>query len=289
MLTILLPVDFSEGSMRTCHYAIKLCATKKARIILFHIYPDQLMIPDSSFPVGMDNDAFINTELIETLRKQSEINMHQFSEKLNEFIKKENIDTIEIIRKITGGDPGRAMQDVISEIGPELIVMGTRGDGNKGFLEGNMAEKIMDKTKIPVFAIPNSAEPIRFENVMYATNFSDNDFANIRAVVKLFEAFDTSLHVVHFKLTGHSGNHEKVMDTLRLTLKEKFPEKKVAFHLFDSEDKAESLNLFVKENKIDLITFIAHKTGILKNLFSHKIHKKDFFKLELPMLAMHEE
>jgi hypothetical protein len=79
------------------------------------------------------------------------------------------------------------------------------------------------------------------------------------------------------------------MEELKNALTKEFPTKKIIFHLFDAEDKSDSLKAFIEQNEIDLISFIAHKNSIFKNLFSNKIHKKDFFKLELPMLALHED
>lgn len=288
MRTILIPIDFSDGSMQSCQFAIELCGSKPAKLMLFHIYPDQLMIPDSSFPVGVDSDSFLNSEFISELRKQSEKNMETFIHNLKDYLEKNKLDNFKLKHSIVGGDPEWEIQEVIKEIKPDFIVMGTRGEGKKGFLEGSMSEKIMSKTKVPVFAVPFSKGPISFKNVMYATNFSDQDFDNMKSLVVLFDKFDTRFHIVHFNIHPDSESVNTKMEDLKNALLMEFPSKKLIFHLFDAENKSDSLKTFIEQNKIDLITFIAHKKSIFKNLFSHKINKKDFFKLELPMLALHE-
>lgn len=289
MKTILIPIDFSEGSMQSCYYAIKLCGAKPAKLMLFHIYPDQLMIPDSSFPVGVDSDSFLNTEFVAELRKQSELNMKKFIHNLEGFLTDKSLSNFKLSHSIVGGDPEWEIQEVIKEIKPEFIVMGTRGEGKKGFLEGSMSEKIMSKTSIPVFAVPNSDDPVSFKNVMYATNFSDQDFEKIKKLAGLFESFKTNFHIVHFNIKTGSESVNRKMEELKNALTKAFPTKKIVFHVFDAENKSDSLKTFIEQNEIDLISFIAHKNSIFKNLFSNKIHKKDFFKLELPMLAMHEQ
>jgi hypothetical protein len=79
-----------------------------------------------------------------------------------------------------------------------------------------------------------------------------------------------------------------MMDSLRNNLRIEFPNRNISFHAVDSGKKSEVLKEFTDEYEINVIAFIAHKANIFKNLFSSQIHKKDFFKLALPMLALHE-
>ena len=65
-------------------------------------------------------------------------------------------------------------------------------------------------------------------------------------------------------------------------------DKKIHFSLVDTKDLYVSLETFVDRNNINAVAFIAHKSNIFKSLFKHKITKNDFFKLGLPMIALHE-
>ena len=288
MNTFLIPVDFSEGSLTTCKYAILLGGSEKSRIFLFHIYPDQLMIPDSSFPVGIDSDTFLNIEFIDELRKQAIENMLAFASELKNYLAKQNLDNFEIDHLVTGGDPEWEIKEICNDIDPSVIIMGTRGEGKKGFLEGSMAERIMIKARIPVIAVPHSIKGPGIKNIMYATNFNESDFKRIKLIIEIFEHVDSRIHIVHFEFKKKIIEDRQMMDVLKNSLRNEYPEQELSFHLFDADSKEDALHRFKEEKDIDLIAFIAHKTNIFQNLFSTEIHKRDFFKLELPMLALHE-
>jgi hypothetical protein len=166
--------------------------------------------------------------------------------------------------------------------------MGTRGEGKKAFLEGSMADKIMSSGEVPVIAVPESVHEAKLKNIMYATNFSDRDYEYLKMLAKVLRDPDICFHVVHFELKGKPAHDIRMMEALQHAAQRDIPERETKFHLMDSDKKSESLQSFVDDNQIDLIAFIAHKTNVFKNLFSSQIHKKDFFKLELPMLALHE-
>lgn len=288
MNTILIPVDFSEGTQVALKYAIRLAGEQKTTLYLFHIYPDQLMIPDSSFPTGIDSDAFLNTEFIHELRKQAEVNMDSLVEEVKKLTNNSKHQNCKVESFVTGGDPEWEINEICVKLEPTLIVMGTRGDGNKGFLEGSMAEKIMVRACRPVLAVPQTTREIRLKNVMYATTFSEQDFQNINLIFELLTHLDVKIHIVHFNLKESKNDGAVLMDVLYHSLANIYKEEEFDCHLIDGNEKSDVLETFTEQNKIDLISFIAHKKNIFKNLFSNKIHKKDFFKLELPMLAIHE-
>ena len=288
MKTILIPIDFSNGSLMTCKYAIHLAGDRPSRIVLLHVYPDQLMVPDSSFPSGIDSDNFLSNELIIELRKNAIKNMLDFSKEVKSYLNKKNLKHIELRHEVTGGDPYWEVHSVANKIDPELVVMGTHGDGKKGFLEGSMAEHIMNKLDIPVLAVPESVDALKVQNIMYATNYNDKDYKKIKTLLDLFQHPQSKINIVHFELQGTTHEDLSMMDSLRNNLKVEFPNRNISFHAVDSGKKSEVLKEFTDEYEINVIAFIAHKTNIFKNLFSSQIHKKDFFKLELPMLALHE-
>ncbi len=286
MKTFLLPVDFSENTLTTCKHAIYLAGQEKTRLFLFHIYPDQIIVPDSSFPIGIDNDAFFNVEFIETLRKQAEENMVKLNADVLDLIKTMGYANMEVSHLVTGGDPEWEIREICKKINPDLIVMGTEGEGKKGFLEGSMAESIMTRVKIPVVAVPGSFKKDRIQQIMYATNFSNMDIASINNVFNLFEKIEIIVHVVHFQFDEKSGKNSVLLGELEQALKKRMG--KITFNLIQASDKKDVLDIFTQKYQIDMIAFLSHKRNFFQNLFAHKISKKDFFKLELPMLALHE-
>jgi len=288
-MNILIPVDFSDSALNTCNYALKLIGDERAKLFLFHIYPNQLIVADSSFPSGIDSDTFISTEYINELRQLAEKNMRDLVKSVKKLIPNDKEKNIIVENMVTGGEPEYEINEICRELKPDLIVMGTRGEGKKGFLEGSMAEKLMSISNIPLIAIPETFGELKSHRIMYAMNYSEYDFSSIETIFKLYRHIKKEIFVIHIEMNENNGEEQEMMDTLQRRLQRAYPEEKISYFVLKEADKSAALRNAAEEYKIDLIAFIAHKTNFFHTLFSRHIHKKDFFKLELPMLALHEK
>jgi hypothetical protein len=207
---------------------------------------------------------------------------------VNAYLEEKKVTTITLSHTITGGDPEWEIRNLVEDLKPDIIVMGTNGTGKKGFLEGSMAESIMDHASVPVISVPANIQNCQIRNILYASNGSENDYAKIKLLLTLFKETQVNISVVHLVLESKKDQGAAFMAALKEAfLLEKLSDQ-VRFYLIDADDKYEALETFVKHQQIDIIAFISHKSNIFKALFSQKLSKKDFFKLELPMLAMHE-
>lgn len=288
MQTILIPVDFSKDSMNSCRYAMHFCSIQPAVFHLYHIYNDQIMIPDSSFPSGMDTDSFFNSEVLLALKKQAEESMKEFVDQLNNQIKKQNL-VIKVEYTLEGGDPQWEINEATEELHPDLLVIGTHEQGNKRFLESRTAEKIMQKAPAPVIAVPESYENFRLKNIMYVTNFHKLDIHILEQVIKLIGNRSFKIHVCHFAPEKEDKEINVLMEELEKAFENEEQKNIIQFSLVKSNNKQEALATFANYNDIDLIAFLSEKRHLLRDLFiSHDFHTKDFFNLEIPVLSMHE-
>ncbi len=288
MKTVLIAVDFSEGSLNSCKYAVRLAGDEEVTFHLFHIYNDQVMIPDSSFPSGLDTDAFFNSDVIIALKEQAETNMNQLLKAVEDEIKQSGkTNNIKLTYSLASGDPQWEITETCEALQPGLLIMGTRGLGEKGFLQGSMAEKIMGKAQIPVLAVPEDYQKFHFKNLLYPTNFNKSDIHTLQRLMTLFENRSFTIHVCHFLLDGENEQANILMDELKKAFEKERLDGKIKFSLVASENKEEALATFVQFNKIDLIAFLSEKKHLIKDLFRNELHKKDFFRLELPVLALH--
>ncbi len=287
MKTILIPVDFSQDSLNSCKYAISLVGKEEFTFHLFHIYNDQVMVPDSSFPSGLDTDAFFNSDVIIALKEQAENNMKSLLKEVEAEIQQSGKTNIKLMYSLASGDPQWEITETCEELQPDLLIMGTRGLGEKGFLQGSMAEKIMEKAQIPVLAVPEDYQKFHFKNLLYPTNFDKLDIHTLQRLMALFENRSFTIHVCHFLLDGENEQANILMDELKKAFEKERLDGKIKFSLVASENKEEALATFVQFNKIDLIAFLSEKKHLIKDLFRNELHKKDFFRLELPMLALH--
>ncbi len=288
MKTILIPVDFSEGSLNSCKYAFDFLGREEATVHLFHIYNDQVLIPDSGFTGGgMDTETFFNSDILVALKEQAENQLEGLEQELNGIIQKNN-QRIQLKHTLMGGDPQWEITETIAELHPDMVIMGTQGNGKKGFLEGRMAARIMNKSSVPVLAVPNDFNQFRITSVLYTTSFKPLDVDSLKLLFRILGDGPAKIHVVHFMKEKEIQTATAMMEMLEQAFKKEIQKQRMDFYSIQTENEKESLMDFTEQNEVDLVAFLPGKKHLIKDFFSsHKLHKKDLFNLELPLLAIH--
>ena len=152
---ILIATDLTPNSEHAFKHAIMLSRNSKAKIHLLHVLPEV----DSSFRsyvssmMGEGKLEEFEARHEDQARNKLKIEMEEFTRnELANFPEDfKNIASIEVIH-------GRAVSQILQtadRIEADIIVMGTHGKGVLGhtFL-GSVAEKVLQKSKKPVFIIP---------------------------------------------------------------------------------------------------------------------------------------
>ena len=152
---ILIATDLTPNSEHAFKHAIMLSRNSKAKIHLLHVLPEV----DSSFRSYVSS-MMGEGKLEEFEARHEDQARNKLKKELEEFTRNElanfpedfkNIASIEVVH-------GRAVSQILQiadKIAADVIVMGTHGKGVLGhtFL-GSVAEKVLQKSKKPVFVIP---------------------------------------------------------------------------------------------------------------------------------------
>jgi nucleotide-binding universal stress UspA family protein len=140
---ILVPVDFSPGSLRAIEFAFSLI-NSDGEICLLHVI-------DSDFVTKLSDAGFLEAEAaIDKLRKSSE-------ERLTEIAERNPSKTIQVDTMVVVGTPFAEILRVANDLYFEMIVLSIRGR-KQGSIEdllfGSTAEKVLRAARIPVFCVP---------------------------------------------------------------------------------------------------------------------------------------
>ena len=137
--TILVPIDFSEGSAAALDYATGLAAKLDAKIILLNVIGVEVLGAEYGMPV-----AASTIELIYDTNQQA----------LDKLVTA-NKDKVSFARTlIETGDPRTTIEGVAKQNGADLIVMGTHGRrGLRRFLIGSVAESVVRTAPCPVLLV----------------------------------------------------------------------------------------------------------------------------------------
>ncbi len=148
---ILVPVDFSEHSVRALLWAVDAARRYDAEVIVLHVVHDPGARP-GFYSRGRPRDA--RKKLKKTARKLTERIEDAAAEMLQDFVgltRKQHPDIGEVGVRLVLGVPATRILEVASEEGASQIVMGSQGrTGLAHLFLGSKALRVAQLAPIPV-------------------------------------------------------------------------------------------------------------------------------------------
>jgi len=289
---ILVPVDFSDYSIKACRTAFTVAGSLKAKVVLLHTYliPDfmSMLSATSVFSIEAVNDN--DMEMYKEIRRQAEQDMKKLLEALNKEVKLGRLPDVEVEPVWKDGIPEDEIYRYAKINRPLLIVMGTRGKGRKeSDLIGSVTAEVFESACVPVLAIPENVPFVGFENVKsiaFFTNFDQQDLLAVDTFMRLFAAFRFSVHFVHIQ------SQKDVWDDVRLSGMKDYLEKhyagyEVSCSLIKKEDDLlDELESFVEKEKVDLLAMTTRRRNVFARLFNPGLAHKMIFHSDTPLLVI---
>jgi len=152
---ILVATDLSQSSVNAFKHAVMMARRNKARIHLLHVVPEvdasmrayisAMMVKGSLDKFESQHEEEARQEIQKRLKKFAEDELANHPEDL------ERVVSIEVAH----GHPVIKILEAADRLKADVIVMGSHGKGaiEHAFL-GSTTEKVLRKTKRPVFVIP---------------------------------------------------------------------------------------------------------------------------------------
>ncbi len=287
---ILVPVDFAPHSYQALYIAIDWAHKLNAELTILHTYFTPIL---SSIPFG-DNFSFdINAEeMVLDLKDKAEEELKKIVTYAEEKSANSPLKKVKINSHLTSGIAEEEIVKFSNTYRPTLIVMGTRSkDKKSNDLIGSVTAEVLDIASFPVLAIPevfkyNQVED--FKNVLFVTNFEENDLMALEKLDKIIKPIDVNIHCVHI------GNHKDgkwddvKMKGLHDHLIRKHKESKIICNIVDTTDYWKGIEGYIEKHKIDLVTTTTHRRGFLSRIMNPNLSKKMLFHTDLPLLVFHD-
>ncbi|MEL6142576.1 MAG: universal stress protein [Bacteroidota bacterium] len=267
---ILVPIDLSDYSIVTIHYALAIAQVVEAKSIqVIHVFTpqttgDALTIP----PVGQL--------------------MNDREEMLKQFVAKHAADTdLSVAAELK---LGLAVDVIVEESNHfDLLVMGCQGETD--LIEevfGSVSSNVAQQAHCPALLVPKRATFADYRNIMYA---SDNISLSRRAVLKLMdftELFHARVHFVHVNdgSPRNTGDREKLFAPLFSNPNPEFP-----FEIAEVEADSvhEGIKSYLNQHPIDLSIMVTRKRGFWARLFHRSETKQFALHPETPLMVFHLE
>ena len=283
MKKILVPVDFSDHTETVCKFALEIAKKAGGEIRLFHAYFDYVIIASSSFPYSVDTSEMFNQEMMVKIREEAKTDLQKLEDKLVNDLSNQNIRNVRVVYTLTGGIPEDEILNTAETYDPDIIVMGTRGKGNKDILTGKVTSKVVKNAKCRILTVPINAKYSGFENMLYATNLANEDEKDLRRLFELLITYRPIIHCVHINIDNGKFADEEQMNSLKAYFEDEINEGRLIFKVIDNVDFLEGINTYVNDNHIDIISVVHHRKGFLKRLFTKDHTRELLFHSDIPL------
>ncbi|HEX7668478.1 MAG TPA: universal stress protein [Polyangiaceae bacterium] len=135
---ILVPTDFGPASENAQKLAAELARKFGSALTLMHVYE----VPSSPYP-----DAPFPVECIAPIERAAAVGLDRALSSL----RKRSAGATSVLRE---GVPWEEIRRVATDVGADLIVMGTHGRGGiRHGLHGSVAERVVRTARIPVLTV----------------------------------------------------------------------------------------------------------------------------------------
>jgi nucleotide-binding universal stress UspA family protein len=284
---VLIPVDFSDYSLKACEIGFRYADQVGAEIMLMHAYY-AVYIPSSLSYLGIGQDSFYD-ESIHAIQSRVRTDMKSIVSVIDKKMAEGELPTIKYEHILREGLPEDEIIAFAEEYRPTMIVMGTRGKSRKDIeLIGSVTAEIIESTPVPLLAIPEkvSFDSIReTRNIAFAMSFNQQDLITFDHFVRLMKSEIPKVHLFNISTSKDEWNEIRLTGT-REYLQKHYPDMDIEFTVLDEGDLLNAVEKFVQEKKIDVITLTPRKRRMISRIFNPSIARRMLFHTNTALLII---
>ena len=287
---ILIPVDFSEYSMKACEFGFHFADEIGAEIVLMHVYFSPVYMPNlqyatEGYDVPLGKDMGIKS-MLESIHNQ----LDDLTTKIKDRISKGEFPDVRYTCILREGVPEEEILHYARTEKPLIIIMGTRGMDEKELdLIGSVTAEIIERSPTFVYAIPESAKSKNFKDIHkvgFITNFDQRDLVAFDSLITTFKDYDFAISFIHL----NSDEHRRTWNEIKLAgikeyFKKQYPQLEIDYHLVTEDHLLNNLDDYVKEKQIDVLCITNYKRNIFARLFNPSIARRMIFHSNTPILV----
>ena len=266
MAHILLPTDFSDGSLNACAYALDLFGSAGNTFTLVHSYMD----PIPGYAAMVDMSSAFYAASVEGLAG--------FSER---FRKLKNGADAMLDTEVVYGALAPALTDVCKEKGVDVIVMGTQG-ATGGNLFGSSAGAVARTSTIPVLIVPKDARFTGLRHILLADDHVRVEPLAMRLLVQLARQYAAHIAIAHVLRSEAEEPDAQVLADYDETFAQ-------VLHTYASttgDDVALALSNMAERDSMDMVAVLHRHTGFLESLFHGSVAKHLAMHARIPLLVL---
>ena len=285
---VLIPIDFSDYSMKACDLGINYAAVVGAEVMIMHAYFNPYF--PSAIPLGETLSYQMNEEeSLQELLRRVRGNREDICSLIEKKMEDGELPRVTYDYVLREGLPEEEIIAYSKEYRPTLIVMGTRGKDQKEVdLIGSVTGEVIELNKVPVLAIP---ENVPFTNlrdakhIAFATSFNQRDLVAFDKFMELIKDFDFSIHLFNISTSRDEWNEIR-LSGVREYFKKQYPDANLSYTVLADGDLLLAIEKFVRDEHIDVIALSSYRRNLLARMFNPSIARKMLFHTDTPLLVI---
>ncbi|CAA0262713.1 Universal stress protein, UspA family [Tenacibaculum maritimum] len=200
MKKIIVPVDFSKHSEYALKAAALLAKKNNSEVYVLHML--------DLHEVSMNDSGRFQQEKAAFFLKLAE-------KKFKDFLKKDFLKEIHITPIIKHFKVFSEINEIADKEGADLIIMGSHGvSGMKEFFIGSNTEKVVRHAKIPVLIVKKEYANLSFDDVVFASDFSERSVASYKKALKILKGLESKMHLLYVNTPNENFKNDLEMEQM---------------------------------------------------------------------------
>ncbi|AOZ99470.1 universal stress protein [Flavobacterium commune] len=272
MKRILVPTDFSTRAENALKVAAQIARKNNCEIHLLHM----LEIPSQM------NDAITGGAAIPEIM----LFLQKAKEKM-QFIKEKNyLKELTVIDFIQLEKASHGILSFINKEEIDLVVMGSNGvSGIEELILGSNTEKVVRLSPAPVIVIKEEINNFNPENIVFASDFSEEIRKPFQKILDFANSFDAKLNLVTV-CTPNSFKTTAIANKIAKKFISEFEIKNYSFNIYNDVNIEKGIIHFAKDINADLISLCTHGRTGLSHFFTGSISEDLANHASKPLLVL---
>ena len=274
MKKILCPIDFSSTSLNALEFAVAVAKKFHSSITLVNVFTEK----DFNNIVG--DEAVGKT--FKELMNMATSRLEHLAESINSDPASRGIDRCEFSLEL--GELADQLEYQVKDQRFDLVVMGTTGiSRTNGIFFGSNTENVIEKIKIPILCIPESATYHGFNKLVYASDFAEEDKLAIQEVISFATMFDARINVLHINQGETEIQYRQFVEELSSFIQYD----KIGFVNKQFKDSVGiGINEYMEDESSDLLVVFKRHRNFVQSIFHKSITKVLAYSTNKPLLVL---
>lgn len=268
---VFFPTDFSPNAERALPFAAEIASRTGSKLILFHA----------------SQSAMDFSPNFEQAKKEAISNAEKEFEKLIDGLKKnDKYSDLDIATILQSGHPTVGLLEKADEYGSGLIVMGTKGaTGDRNVIFGSVASSVINKSNIPVLAVPDGSKLEDFKKIVFTTDYHEGDLEALKQTVTFAKLFSSDINVMHVAEERSLLSNIKFKG-FRELVREEADYENISFQIKYDYDFFPVMADYLIDNPESLLVMVRHKKTFWEKLTARDHSKEMAFYSRVPLLVL---